>query len=95
MLWYLYVLRCNDDTLYTGITTDIDRRVKEHNTSSKGARYTRSRRPVSVVYSTEFSDRSSAQKAEISFKKMSRLKKLNVIELFHFTDENVERQTIS
>jgi putative endonuclease len=79
MSWYLYVLQCSDDTLYAGITTDISRRVKEHNVSSKGAKYTRSRRPVKVIYTVKFVDRSTAQIAEISFKKKTRPQKLDII----------------
>jgi len=51
--WFIYVVRCSDNSLYTGITTDVMRRVKEHNTSKKGARYTRSRRPVTLAYVSE------------------------------------------
>ena len=79
-LWYLYVVWCNDDSLYTGVTTDLKRRVEEHNTSSKGAKYTKTRRPVRLMYSLEFEDRSSAQKAECKFKKLSREQKLNIIQ---------------
>jgi putative endonuclease len=81
MSWCLYVLQCSDDTLYTGITTDINRRINEHNTSSKGAKYTRSRRPVKVIYTVKFTDRSAAQIAEISFKKMTRSQKLDTIKI--------------
>ena len=49
--WYVYVVRCRDDSLYTGITTELERRIEEHNHSPKGARYTRARRPVELVYS--------------------------------------------
>jgi putative endonuclease len=61
--------------MYTGVTTDVERRVKEHN-AKKGAKYTRSRVPVKVIYSREMEDRSKAQKLESSFKKLSRIKKL-------------------
>lgn len=77
--WVLYVLECSDKTLYTGITTDLERRVEEHNGSDKGAKFTRARRPVRCVYTQEFEDRSTATKAEIAFKKFSRSEKLNVI----------------
>jgi len=80
-LYYVYILCCNDDTLYTGIATDLERRVKEHNTSAKGAKYTRVRRPVSLVYSETYPDRSSASKREYEIKKkMSRVEKLVLIE---------------
>ena len=78
--WYLYVVRCNDDTLYTGVTTDISRRIHEHNTGSKGAKYTRARRPVELVYSVDYDNRSSAQQAEYNFKKLTRKQKNEVID---------------
>jgi len=77
--WFLYVVKCRDSTLYTGITTDVSRRVYEHNNTSKGAKYTRPRRPVSLVYCRDFNDRSSATRAEIKFKKLSRKQKLEKI----------------
>ena len=76
--WRLYVLRCADDTLYTGITTELVRRVREHN-QGKGAKYTRARLPVNIVYFEVHPDRSSASKAEAAFKKLSRKKKLEII----------------
>lgn len=77
--WVMYVLECSDFTLYTGITTDISRRINEHNMTSKGAKYTRSRRPVSVIYTEEFENRSSATRAELRFKKLTRKQKLEII----------------
>ena len=77
--WFLYVVKCKDSTLYTGITTDISRRLYEHNNTSKGAKYTRPRRPVSLVYRLDFNDRSSAARAESRFKKLSRKQKLEKI----------------
>ncbi len=79
MGWFLYVLRCDDGTLYTGVTTDIQRRLNEHNTSSRGAKYTKTRRPVKVVYWTGFKNRSAAQKAEYKFKQLTRKQKENII----------------
>ena len=79
MKWFLYVLLCNDDTLYTGITTDPKRRLREHNTSNRGAKYTNSRRPSQLVYCEEHPDRSSAQKAEHAFKKLTRKQKEKII----------------
>jgi putative endonuclease len=66
-------------TLYSGITTDLVRRIKEHNTSNLGAKYTRTRRPVKLAYSKGFSNRSAASKAEAKVKKLSRLEKLKMI----------------
>ncbi|HEO98490.1 MAG: GIY-YIG nuclease family protein [Campylobacterales bacterium] len=80
MSYSVYILRCADDTLYTGIATDLDRRLTEHNSSEKGARYTRSRRPVKLVYSEPFPDRSSASRREYEIKKkMNRAQKLELI----------------
>ncbi len=77
--WALYVVECADSTLYTGITTDINRRIHEHNHTSRGAKYTRSRRPVSLVYEIGFEDISSASRAEFKFKRLSRKAKLEKI----------------
>lgn len=79
-MYYVYIVECADKTLYTGIATDLKRRIEEHNVSEKGARYTRVRRPVSLVYSEEHPDRSSASKREYEIKKkMSRVQKLKLI----------------
>jgi putative endonuclease len=77
-MWKVYIVRCSDDTLYTGITTDIERRIKEHN-DSKGAKYTRARGPVELVYLAEFKDRSEASKEEWRIKALSREEKLALI----------------
>ena len=79
MNWYLYVLQCSDGTLYTGITTDVYRRLGEHNLSPKGAKYTKTRRPVKLVYWVDLKDRSAAQKAEYKFKKLTREQKEKII----------------
>jgi len=79
MVYFVYILKCSDDTLYTGITTDLKRRLDEHNNSVKGAKYTKLRRPVSLMYSEESEGRSSASKREYAIKKLSRLKKLELI----------------
>jgi len=80
-LYFVYILKCADGTLYTGIATELERRVKEHNDSDKGAKYTRMRRPVILIYSEEHKDRSSASKREYEIKKkMSRAEKLKLIE---------------
>jgi len=72
--WFVYIVLCNDGTLYTGVTTDINRRVEEHN-SGKGAKYTRARRPVRLQAAWSFPDRSSALKEEHRIKRMSRKEK--------------------
>lgn len=73
--WFLYALRCADDTLYTGVTTDVHRRVREHN-SGRGARYTAGRRPVKLIGVWRFADQSAAQRAEARFRTLSRKEKL-------------------
>jgi len=77
--WYVYIVQCSDKSLYTGITVDVDRRVLEHNTSNKGAKYTRPRRPVQLVYSEIHEDRSSASKRESAIKKLSRAEKITLL----------------
>ena len=79
-MYYVYIVKCADETLYTGIATELERRIDEHNGSEKGAKYTRVRRPVTLVYSEEYADRSSASKREYEIKKrMSRSEKLKLI----------------
>ncbi|AKF24844.1 endonuclease [Sulfurovum lithotrophicum] len=79
-MYFVYMLECADGTLYTGIATDLDRRLEEHNHSPKGAKYTRTRRPVKLVYTEEYSDRSSASRREYEIKKkMSRKEKLQLV----------------
>lgn len=77
--WQVYVLRCNDDTFYTGVTTDIQRRIHEHNHNSRAASYTRSRRPVKLVYTEDCEDRSSALKREHGIRQLSRSQKERLI----------------
>ncbi len=72
--WYLYIARCNDNTLYTGVTTDVRRRIKEHNEGT-GAKYTRGRGPIQLLFSEEYSNRSTAQIAESKIKKLKRKEK--------------------
>lgn len=76
---HLYILQCADGTLYTGITVDLKRRVAEHNTSSLGAKYTRGRRPVKLIYRIKFRTRSTALKAEARIKTLSRVQKLKYL----------------
>ena len=78
--WYLYVLQCSDGTYYTGVTTDMKRRLYEHNNSNRGSKYTRARRPVKLIYFSEHESRSFAQKAEHRFKKLTRTQKQGVID---------------
>jgi putative endonuclease len=76
-MYYVYLLECSDFSYYCGITTDIERRVHEHNHSKKSAKYTRSRRPVKLIWSKIVENRSEATRLEIQIKKLSkkRLKK--------------------
>jgi putative endonuclease len=79
-MYFVYIVRCADDTLYTGIATELHRRIEEHNSSDRGARYTRSRRPVVLVYHEVCGNRSEASKREYHIKKrMSRKEKLGLI----------------
>ena len=73
--WFVYIVRCADNTLYTGITTDIARRVDEHNRGLMGAKYTRMKRPVTLVYTESTDSRSSALKRERAIKKLSKQQK--------------------
>lgn len=79
MSYFVYILHCSDDTFYTGITTNLEKRLYEHNHLSTGAKYTRSRRPVQIVYSESCQDRSNALKREIEIKKFSRAEKYALI----------------
>lgn len=81
MSYFIYIVECSDKTLYTGITTDVQRRVQEHNSSDKGAKYTKLRRPVKLVYQEESQDRSSASKREYAIKKLTRQAKLELIDV--------------
>ena len=78
-MYHLYILRCADDTLYTGIARDLDKRLVEHNASKTGAKYTRSRRPVRLVYARAYPNRSEALRAEAATKKLKRSQKLALI----------------
>jgi putative endonuclease len=78
MPWFVYMVRCRDDSLYTGITNDLARRVAAHS-AGRGARYTRSRRPVTLVYSRRARDKVSALRAEWRLKQLSRADKLALI----------------
>ena len=77
--WYVYIVECADGSLYTGITTDVRRRLLEHNYSFKAAKYTRSRRPVRMMWAKECENRSEASKEEYRIKRLSRKKKLELI----------------
>ncbi|TNG00043.1 MAG: GIY-YIG nuclease family protein [Gammaproteobacteria bacterium] len=78
--WYVYIVRCSDNTLYTGIATDLERRVHEHNNSPKGSKYTRARRPVELVYSEVMHNRSQASRRENLIKQLTNREKQLLIE---------------
>jgi len=79
--WITYIVRCADNTLYTGVCTDLERRIEEHNSSTRlAARYTRSRRPVTLVYSEPAANRSEACKRESEIKLMRKQQKLDMID---------------
>ena len=78
--WYVYILQCADETLYTGITTDLERRIAEHNGDNcKGARYTKSRQPVNLIYFDQQKDRATASIREAQIKKLTRAEKIALI----------------
>ena len=80
--WYVYLAKCRDNSLYCGITTDIDRRINEHNSDNKGAKYTRSRRPVTLEYYATVDSRSKALKLEGFIKKCPKTIKAQGLRLF-------------
>ncbi len=79
-LWHVYILKCADNSLYTGITTDPDRRLREHNEGKIGAKYTRSRRPVELVHVETSDSRSQATKREYEIKQLNAQAKSRLIE---------------
>lgn len=79
MPYYLYILRCGDNSLYTGITTDVARRLAAHQ-SGKGAKYTRGRGPLTLVYQEELPDKPSALRRELAVKALTREEKLALIQ---------------
>ena len=79
MGWFVYMIEASDGSLYTGITTDVERRFKEHCSPEKGARFFRGRQPVKVVYTETHPDRSSALRREFAIKSLSRNEKIGLI----------------
>ena len=78
-MYYVYIVKCCDKTLYTGITVNLDKRINEHNISKLGAKYTKSRRPVKLVFSKKFRNRKTASKEEFRIKSLSRKQKEEMI----------------
>lgn len=79
MNWSVYIVRCNDDTFYTGVAKDLERRLEQHNHGRSGAKYTRARRPVKLVYHEIAADRSAAQQREYQIRKLSVVQKRQLI----------------
>ncbi len=79
-MYYLYILECADKSLYTGITTDLERRITEHGSGKLGSKYVSARRPVKVVYVRNFKNRSSASKEEARIKKLKKIDKIALLE---------------
>jgi len=77
-MYFLYILKCSDGSLYTGITTDVERRLQEHK-DGKGGHYTMARKVLGIVYTEEHGDRSSASKREAEIKKLKKEKKVELI----------------
>jgi putative endonuclease len=75
---YVYIVKCSDNTYYTGYTNNLKRRIKQHN-DGNGAKYTKGRRPVTLVYSEKYKSKSKAMKREYNIKQMSRNKKIDII----------------
>ena len=91
-MYFLYILQCTDNTLYTGITVDLERRVFEHNNSTLGAKYTSARRPVKLVFSKKFRNRSLVSKEEFRVKQLSREEKLEMIRVYAKMDSLFRNQ---
>ncbi|MBU0660738.1 GIY-YIG nuclease family protein [Patescibacteria group bacterium] len=79
-MWYVYIVECADKTLYTGVTTDVERRIQEHNGKKLGAKYTRPRQPVEVVYIKAYTGKKEATQEEYRIKQLSRKEKLALIQ---------------
>lgn len=80
--WYVYFLRCNDNSLYAGITTDITRRLHQHNHTKLGAKYTRAKRPVTLAFIESVVDKSSASKREYQLRKLSKTQKEQLVSTY-------------
>ena len=85
MKHYIYILQCADDTLYTGYTNDLEKRIWQHNNGKEGAKYTRSRRPCKLVYHEEYDNKADAMKREYVIKKMMKVEKMKLISSYNGT----------
>jgi len=79
-VWFVYLVRCRDGSLYCGIAKDLDKRLAEHNSPDKGAKYTRGRRPVQLVYSEATASRAQATQREVRIKRLTRAQKTALIQ---------------
>ena len=79
MSWFVYILKCKDNSLYTGITNDLEKRIKVHNLG-KGAKYTKARLPVSLLYSETYQTKGDALRRELEIKKLKRIEKLALVD---------------
>ena len=86
MSYFVYILECKDGSLYTGITKDVPKRLDKHNTKDTGAKYTKIRRPVKLIYQENSENRSTASKREYEIKKFTRVKKLQLIKEASLSD---------
>jgi putative endonuclease len=78
--WFVYLVRCQDGTFYCGIAKDLNRRLEEHNSADKGAKYTRGRRPVQLIYTEGVASRAQATQREGQIKRMNRVQKMALIQ---------------
>ncbi len=79
MTWFVYMIRCSDGSLYTGVTTNVERRFKEHQENKKGSKYARAKIPLRVVYTETVTSRSDAQKREWVIKNMKKIEKESLV----------------
>ena len=90
--WYLYLIRCPDNTLYTGISTDVDRRLVQHQSrGNKGSKYLKGRGPLTLVFQQQLGSKSLALKAELRVKKMSKAMKEKLVRVNGFATQNALR----
>ena len=88
--WWVYLVRCQDNSLYCGASSDLSRRVKAHNSSKAGAKYTRSRRPVTLVWFKKMDNKSDALKEEHRIKKMKKLAKEALVDNFSVDNHSID-----
>ena len=92
--WFVYMLRCADNSLYTGVTTDVERRLIEHNAKKSVTKYTRVRQPVTVAYQEQVDSRSQACKREAALKKLTKQKKESLVSSVKVASANVPKNSI-